>query len=120
MVEVVQRELLTPVGMRSLSPHHPDYKPTYHGDLRTRDAAYHQGTVWAWLIGPFIDAWLKVNPDDRTQARSFLDAFPAHLAEAGIGTISEGVDAEEPHTPRGGIAQAWGVAAVMRGWGHAS
>ena len=61
--------LLTPVGLRSLAPGHPDYKPTYYGDLRARDAAYHQGTVWAWLIGPFIDAWLKVHPDDRAGAR---------------------------------------------------
>src|SRR4029077_346759 len=75
VVDTVQRELLTPFGLRSLSPKHPDYKPNYHGDLRTRDAAYHQGTVWAWLIGPFIDAWLKVHPDDRANARQFLSRF---------------------------------------------
>ena len=116
VIDVVQRELLTPVGLRSLSPHHPDYKPTYHGDLRTRDAAYHQGTVWAWLIGPFIDAWLKVHPGENTAARAFLSGFPDHLAEAGIGTISEVFDAEKPHTPRGCIAQAWSVAEVLRSW----
>ncbi|MEP6822826.1 MAG: amylo-alpha-1,6-glucosidase [Chthoniobacterales bacterium] len=116
VVEVAQRELLTPMGLRSLSPRHQDYKPTYHGDLRTRDAAYHQGTVWAWLIGPFIDAWLKVHPDQRATARSFLAAFPDHLAEAGIGTISEVFDAEKPHAPRGCIAQAWSVAEVLRCW----
>src|SRR6202023_1924780 len=65
----VRARLLTPVGLRSLAPDHPDYKSKYYGDLRSRDAAYHQGTVWAWLIGPFIDAWLKVHPKDRTEAR---------------------------------------------------
>ena len=75
--------LLTPVGLRSLAPEDPDYKPRYFGDLRARDAAYHQGTVWAWLIGPFVDAWLKVHPDDRQGARGFLEAFRPHLNEAG-------------------------------------
>ena len=116
VVDVVQRELLTPFGLRSLSPHHPDYKPTYHGDLRTRDAAYHQGTVWAWLIGPFIDAWQKVHPGENEQARAFLARFPEHLGEAGLGTISEVFDAQEPHTARGCIAQAWSVAEVLRCW----
>jgi glycogen debranching enzyme len=97
-----------------LAPGEPDYKPRYFGDLRARDAAYHQGTVWAWLIGPFIDAWLKVYPDDRTAARGFLDSFEPHLAEAGIGSISEVFDAEPPFTPRGCIAQAWSVAEVLR------
>ncbi len=116
MLAVVERELLTPVGLRSLSPNNPDYKQNYHGDLRTRDAAYHQGTVWAWLIGPFIDAWLKLHPDELAKARGFLRAFPAHLDEAGLGTISEVFDAETPHTPRGCIAQAWSVAEVLRCW----
>ena len=107
-------KLLTPVGLRSLAPGEPDYKPRYFGDLRARDAAYHQGTVWAWLIGPFIDAWLKVHPDDRAAARRFLDGFEPHLAEAGIGSISEVFDAEPPFTPRGCIAQAWSVAEVLR------
>ncbi len=108
------RTLLTPVGLRSLAPGDPDYKPRYFGDLRARDAAYHQGTVWAWLIGPFIDAWLKVHPDDRAAARHFLDGFEPHLGEAGIGSISEVFDAEPPFTPRGCIAQAWSVAEVLR------
>ena len=69
VVDVVRERLLTPVGLRSLAPGHPDYKPRYYGDLRARDAAYHQGTVWAWLIGPFVDAWLQVHPDDRASAR---------------------------------------------------
>ncbi len=116
VLEVVERELLTPFGLRSLSPKHPDYKPTYHGDLRTRDAAYHQGTVWGWLIGPFIDAWQKVHPNESSTARGFLSRFPDHLGEAGLGTISEVFDAQEPHTARGCIAQAWSVAEVLRCW----
>jgi glycogen debranching enzyme len=100
--------------LRSLAPGEPDFKPRYFGDLRARDAAYHQGTVWAWLIGPFIDAWLKVHPDEREKARGFLAAFETHLAEAGIGSISEVFDAEPPFTPRGCIAQAWSVAEVLR------
>jgi predicted glycogen debranching enzyme len=116
VLAVVERELLTPVGLRSLSPNNPDYKENYHGDLKTRDAAYHQGTVWAWLIGPYIDAWLRVHPNEQRKARALLGAFPEHLSEAGIGTISEVFDAEEPHTPRGCIAQAWSVAEVLRCW----
>src|SRR5579863_6314368 len=114
VVTSVRERLLTPVGLRSLAPGEPDYKPRYFGDLRARDAAYHQGTVWAWLIGPFIDAWLKVHPDERAASRHFLDGFEPHLAEAGIGSISEVFDAEPPFTPRGCIAQAWSVAEVLR------
>src|SRR5271165_5246650 len=114
VVTAVQAKLVTPVGLRSLAPGEPDYKPRYFGDLRARDAAYHQGTVWAWLIGPFIDAWLRVYPNDRAAARRFLDGFEPHLAEAGIGSISEIFDAEPPFTPRGCIAQAWSVAEVLR------
>jgi len=111
---VVRNQLLTPVGLRSLAPGHPDYKPQYFGDLRTRDAAYHQGTVWAWLIGPYVDAWLKVYPDDREGARRLLDGFDEHLGEACVGSISEVFDAEAPYVPRGCIAQAWSVAEVLR------
>jgi glycogen debranching enzyme len=111
---VVERELLTPLGLRSLSRGHPDYKPKYYGDLRSRDAAYHQGTVWAWLIGPFIDAWLKVHPGDTAGARKFLQGFEPHLNHACVGSISEIFDAEPPFTPRGCIAQAWSVAEVLR------
>jgi glycogen debranching enzyme len=116
VVAVVRARLLTPVGLRSLAPGHPDYKARYYGDLRSRDAAYHQGTAWAWLIGPFVDAWLRVNPGDVRAGRSFLEGFGAHLAEACIGTISEIFDAEEPYTPRGCVAQAWSVAEVLRCW----
>ncbi|MGZ8971579.1 MAG: amylo-alpha-1,6-glucosidase, partial [Telluria sp.] len=116
VLEVVRERLLTPVGLRSLSPGHPDYKPQYHGDLRARDAAYHQGTVWAWLIGPFVDAWIKLHPDRRGEARGFLAGFAPHLDQACIGTISEIFDAEAPFTPRGCVAQAWSVAEVLRAW----
>jgi predicted glycogen debranching enzyme len=114
--DVVRDRLLTPVGLRSLAPGSRDFKPQYYGDLRARDAAYHQGTVWAWLVGPFVDAWLKVKPGDTAGARRCLDGFIAHLGEAGIGTLSEIFDAEEPFTPRGCIAQAWSVAEVLRAW----
>jgi glycogen debranching enzyme len=116
VVDAVRERLLTPVGLRSLSPEHPDYKPTYHGDLRTRDAAYHQGTAWSFLIGPFIDAWLKVHPDRRAEARQFLTGLAAHLGEACIGSVSEVFDAEPAFTPRGCTAQAWGVAEMLRTW----
>jgi predicted glycogen debranching enzyme len=116
VVDTVRTRLLTDVGLRSLAPGHPDYKPTYHGDLRTRDAAYHQGTVWAWLIGPMIDAWLRLHPDDRDGARQMLHGFIGHLDEACIGSISEIFDAEPPFTPRGCVAQAWSVAEVLRAW----
>jgi predicted glycogen debranching enzyme len=114
IVDVVQRRLLTPVGLRSLAPGEPEYKPRYDGDLRARDAAYHQGTVWAWLIGPFIDAWLKTHPHDVERARQFLSGFSTHLGAACVGSISEVFDAEEPYTPRGCVAQAWSVAEVLR------
>ncbi len=116
VLKTVHERLLTPVGLRSLSPDHPDYKPKYFGDLRARDAAYHQGTVWAWLIGPFIDCWLKVHPDDLAGARRHLEGFIPHLNEACIGSISEIFDAEPPFAPRGCIAQAWSVAEVLRCW----
>jgi predicted glycogen debranching enzyme len=114
VMDVVRTQLLTPVGLRSLAPGHPDYKSRYYGDLRSRDAAYHQGTVWGWLIGPYVDAWLKVYPDDREGARRLLQGFEAHLDDACVGSISEVFDAEAPYVPRGCIAQAWSVAEVLR------
>jgi predicted glycogen debranching enzyme len=115
VVDVVAGKLLTPVGLRSLDRDHQSYKPMYFGDLRGRDAAYHQGTVWVWLIGPFIDAWLKVYHDS-SQARSMLEGFRAHLLEEGIGTVSEIFDGDPPYRPRGCIAQAWSVAEVLRAY----
>ena len=115
VLEVVRERLLTPVGLRSLAPGHPDYKAKYYGDLRSRDAAYHQGTVWGWLIGPFVDAWLKTCTRRRPAARGACStASPAISRQACVGSISEIFDAEAPYTPRGCIAQAWSVAEVLR------
>ena len=114
VVRVVKDKLLTPVGLRSLAPGHPEYHARYFGDLRARDSAYHQGTVWGWLIGPFVDAWVKTYPEDRAGASGLLDGFRQHMSEACVGSISEIFDAEAPYTPRGCIAQAWSVAEVLR------
>ncbi len=116
VVATVRDKLLTPVGLRSLAPGHPDYKQRYFGDLRARDAAYHQGTVWAWLIGPFVDAWLRVHPEDKAGARAFLEGFLPHLDRFGLGTIAEVFDAEPPFHARGCISQAWSVAEWLRCW----
>jgi glycogen debranching enzyme len=114
VLDVVTDRLLTPVGLRSLDPGDANFKAQYFGDLRARDAAYHQGTVWGWLIGPFIDAWLRVNPGKLADSRTFLSGFEAHLNEACIGNISEIFDGTAPFTPRGCVAQAWSVAEVLR------
>jgi glycogen debranching enzyme len=114
VVDATARQLLTPVGLRTLDPGHPDYKATYDGDIRARDSAYHQGTVWPWLMGPFVDAWLKTYPERGDEARAMVRGLYAHLGEAGIGTLSEIFDAEEPFTARGCIAQAWSVAELIR------
>jgi len=116
ILDVVTRDLLTPVGLRSLSPSDPGYKPRYDGNLRSRDGAYHQGSVWAWLIGPYIDAWIKIHPGEEKVARKFLDGFIEHLDHACIGSISEIFDGNAPYTPRACIAQAWSVAEVLRCW----
>jgi predicted glycogen debranching enzyme len=116
VLNTVRDRLLTPYGLRSLDSANPDYKSRYFGDLRARDAAYHQGTVWAWLIGPYIDAWLRVHPDDRSGARRLLEPLVEHLNDAGLCSISEIFDAESPFHPRGCIAQAWSIAEVLRCW----
>jgi len=115
VLEHVRRALLTPYGLRSLSPDHPDYKRNYEGDLRARDAAYHQGTVWPWLIGHFTNACLRVE-GDAAALRPLLHGFRDHLRDAGVGSISEIFDADAPFIPRGCIAQAWSVAEVLRAW----
>lgn len=117
--ETVRRRLWTPVGLRSLAPGHPDYRPKYYGDLRTRDAAYHQGTVWAWLVGPFLDALVRVHPKERATVRQWLSGLVEHLGEACIGSVSEIFDADEPFHPRGCVSQAWSVAEVLRCWAMA-
>ncbi len=114
IVEKVERELLTPVGLRSLSPKDEKYVPVYVGSPLDRDSAYHQGTVWAWLIGPFIDAYRKVYPDSEARVAEMLSGFESHLREAGVGQISEIFDADPPHAPRGCPAQAWSVAELLR------
>jgi predicted glycogen debranching enzyme len=116
VLRTITRRLLTPFGLRTLAPDDPDFKPRYYGDLRARDAAYHQGTVWAWLIGPFVDAWLKVYPGDDAGARHVVEGFVRHLDDGCVGTIGEIFDADAPYTPRGCIAQAWSVAELLRAW----
>jgi predicted glycogen debranching enzyme len=116
VLDTVQQRLLTPVGLRTLAPGHPEYKATYTGDLRARDAAYHQGTVWPWLIGPFVDAWLRLHPGQIKEARGFLEGLVDQLNEQCIGSLSEIFDAEEPYVPRGCVAQAWSVAELLRCW----
>lgn len=115
VLDTVRRELLTPLGLRTLAPSDPAYQPRYEGDLRARDGAYHQGTVWPWLLGHFVDAWLREH-GGRGEARAFLQALPGHLAEAGVGHVSEVFDAEPPHRPGGCIAQAWSAAELLRAW----
>jgi predicted glycogen debranching enzyme len=117
VVAKVQQELLTPFGLRSLAASDQRYRPAYAGSPYDRDSSYHQGTVWAWLIGPFIDAYRRVHAgDEGTEARvvEMLSGFEDHLREAGIGQISEIFDADPPHHPRGCFAQAWSVAEVLR------
>ena len=117
VVEVVERSLWTPVGLRTLAPEDPRYRPRCEGGIWERDSAYHQGTVWPWLMGPFITAYVKSHGKTRAsrqRAAEWLGAFCAHLSEAGLGHISEICDGESPHTPRGCIAQAWSVAEILR------
>jgi predicted glycogen debranching enzyme len=117
VVATVHRELYTPYGLRSLARTDPAYVGTCGGNQRSRDAAYHQGTVWGWLMGPFITAWLKVNrrlPQARIEARQMLQPLLEHVYDAGLGTVSEIFDGEPPHEPKGCISQAWSVAEVLR------
>ncbi len=117
VVDVVARDLLTPFGLRSLSPNDPRYRGRYGGDLEARDGAYHQGTVWSWLMGPFISAYVRVNDRSavaRQQARRWLNGFLPHLRDAGLGQISEVFDGYAPHIPGGCVAQAWSVAELLR------
>jgi predicted glycogen debranching enzyme len=116
VLAAVREHLLTPVGLRTLAPGHPRYQPRYFGDLRARDGAYHQGTVWPWLVGAYVDAWLRVAPGARREARSWLQGLVDHVGEACAGTVSEIFDAEPPYLPRGCFAQAWSVAELLRAW----
>jgi glycogen debranching enzyme len=113
VIDAVERELFTPVGLRTLNCSNKEYHGRYEGDRWNRDAAYHQGLVWTWLTGPFLDARSKVYKDNK-RTIEFLKAIESHLNEAGIGTVSEIFDGDSPHYPRGCIAQAWSVAETLR------
>lgn len=115
VVRAAGRHLWTSFGPRSLSPHDPAYRGDYGGDQLRRDGGYHQGPVWSWLTGAYIEAWLRAF-DDRGAARQMLQPFIHHLADGGLGSISEILDGDPPHQPRGCIAQAWSVAEVLRVW----
>ena len=117
VVDAVERDLFTPYGLRSLSPADSRYRGHYKGDSVARDSSYHQGPVWAWLLGPFIDAYFKVNGNGKKvqdQVREWLHIFSGHLTEAGLGHVSEIFDGDSPHHPRGCFAQAWSVAEILR------
>ena len=115
VVDTCARELWTSYGLRSLSPTAPDYVARYGGMPKTRDGAYHQGTVWAWLLGPFATAHYRVY-GDALQARAYLTAIADHLSDGCLGSVSEIFNGNPPHSPRGCFAQAWSVAEVLRAW----
>jgi len=121
ILKIIEEQLYTPVGLRSLSKTDTKYIPVYGGDAYHRDASYHQGTVWSWLLGPYIDA-IMANPDfedmnglkGKERASRIIQNFKYHLDEACVGSVSEIFDADPPHHPRGCVAQAWGVAELLR------
>ena len=115
VVDACARHLLTPYGLRTLEPAHPQYHGHCSGSPCDRDAAYHQGTVWGWLLGPFVLAHLHVY-NDPARARAFLEFFEPHLKVHGVGTASEIFDGDRPHRPQGCMAQAWTVAEILRAW----
>jgi len=117
VVQKVQEHLLTPFGLRTLAPSDRQYRGRYTGDPTERDGAYHQGTVWPWLLGPFVTAYVKVNgrsEEAKRQAKTWLSPLEPHLAEAGLGHVSEIFEGDAPHRPCGCIAQAWSVAEILR------
>jgi glycogen debranching enzyme len=118
IVDAVEARLLTPLGLRTLSPDDPDYHPRYAGGVRDRDGAYHQGTAWPWLAGAFVDAWVRVRgqtDEARNEARArFLAPLIAHLDQAGLSHVSEVADGDPPHTPGGCPFQAWSVGETLR------
>lgn len=115
VVRVVGERLLTSYGLRTLDPAEPGYRPRYEGDAQTRDAAYHQGPAWAWLLPHYALAVYRVM-GDAGHAQTLLEPLSDHLADAGLGTLSELFDAEPPHTPRGAPSQAWSVACALDAW----
>jgi predicted glycogen debranching enzyme len=117
VLDRIEGELLTPYGLRSLAPSDPAYRGAYRGGPAERDAAYHQGTVWSWLLGPYADALVKTHGvAGKAKARKALEGLVPHLREAGLGTISEIFDGDAPHLPCGCPAQAWSVAETLRAW----
>ncbi len=115
VLAVIEQKLLTPYGLRSLAPDDPAYRGRYEGDPASRDAAYHQGTVWSWLLGPYADALVKTNGAvGKPKARKVIEGLTPHLLEAGLGSISEIFDGDAPHAPRGCPAQAWSVGEALR------
>ena len=115
--QIVMDKLYTPFGLRSLAPEDPNYRPVYSGNGVQRDSAYHQGTAWAWLLGPFLTALIRLKgAAGKVQARQLIAEFRRHFQDAGIGTVSEIFDADAPHTARGCIAQAWSVAEILRAY----
>ncbi|WP_317131465.1 amylo-alpha-1,6-glucosidase [Panacibacter ginsenosidivorans] len=113
VLQVVEDNLYTPVGLKSLPKTDSHYIPVYGGDAWHRDSAYHEGTVWSWLLGPYVDALMKVK-SQKSKVKKIIDDFAYHLNEGCIGSVSEIFDADAPHHPRGCVAQAWGVAEVLR------
>lgn len=118
VIQIVEDRLLTPMGLRTLEPAHSDYHGTYGGGVRNRDAAYHQGTVWPWLKGPFVEAWLRVRGDSTANRRyalfHFVQPLLDHLRTAGLGRVSEIADGDGPHRPAGSPFQAWSVGELLR------
>jgi glycogen debranching enzyme len=117
VLQIIEDHLLTPFGLRSLAPQDPKYRPLYSGNSYQRDSAYHQGTVWSWLLGPYLTALIRLyGHSGKDRAKKILEGFKPHFEDAGVGTISEIFDAETPHTSRGCIAQAWSVAELLRAY----
>ena len=112
-MNAVRQNLYTPVGLRSLPKNDSRYIPVYGGDQWHRDSSYHQGTVWSWLLGPYIDGIMRTG-SNKSEAKKVIENFSYHLNEGCIGSVSEIFDADSPHHPRGCVAQAWGVAELLR------
>jgi predicted glycogen debranching enzyme len=116
-LNIISSKLYTPFGLRSLAPDDPEYRPLYGGNPYDRDSAYHQGTVWGWLLGPFLTALVRVKgAAGKKEAKKLLNDMKPHLEDGGIGTVSEIFDGDPPHEPRGCIAQAWSVAEILRAY----
>jgi glycogen debranching enzyme len=118
VVEAVEAKLWTPLGLRTLAPDEPAYQAHMKGNVRQRDGAYHQGTIWPWLMGPFVEAWVRVRgntAEARQEARTrFLQPLLAHLDSYGLGHLPEAADGDAPHTPRGCPFQAWSMGEALR------